>query len=125
LEFRARGMIPISLLGTPDFDVRTVDVSSLRLFRADGVGGAVVPTFSMLDDTGTPFLGSLCGCHGLGRDRIMDLSMKFDLPEAVRVLHLETVAPGVSVQLVVSGTLSDGCAFMAGDCTERTPVQGQ
>jgi len=125
LDIRARGVIPMSLLGAADFDVTTVDVSSLLLVRTDGVGGAVAPTSWVFQDTGTPFSGSLCACHRRGGDGTMDLSLRFDTQAVVKALQLSTVALNASVQLIVTGTQSDGCDFIAGDCMVRVPVKGR
>jgi len=122
-ELRSRGIIPMSLLGTADFDVTTVDVASLFLLRADGVGGAVAPTSWAMEDTASPFQGPLCGCDRSGGDEILDLLLRFDNVTVVSALQLDTVAPSASVELRVTGTLSDGCEFIAGDCMVRTPVK--
>ena len=37
------GVLPVALVGTVEFDVAQVDLSTLRLSRADGVGGSVAP----------------------------------------------------------------------------------
>ncbi|MBI1825621.1 MAG: hypothetical protein HY287_14225 [Planctomycetes bacterium] len=125
LDPQAHGVLPLSLLGTASFDVRTVNVNSLVLSRADGVGGTVKPTSSSLQDTGTPFGGQLCGCHTRTGDGIKDLSLKFDNTAVTRTLKLDSVASGKSVILVLSGTLSDGCEFVASDCMVRTAVRGK
>ena len=125
LDIRARGVIPMSLLGTADFDVTTVDAASLLLARADGIGDTIAPTSWVLQDAGTPFSGALCGCHRRVGDGIVDLSLKFDNLAVGSALQLGSVAPNASVKLVLVGTLSDGCEFIAADCMTRTAIKGR
>jgi hypothetical protein len=120
IDTRSRGTIRMSILGTPDFDVSAVDVDSLVLFRADDNGSLIAPTSVVLQDTGTPFDGELCGCHRLGGDGIEDLTLKFNNLSVVNALHLNTVPPGATIRLVVYGALTDGCEFTAEDCMFRS-----
>ena len=122
LNCRSHGMLPVALLGTTTFDVSNIDPATVRLSRADGIGGSVVlhegppgPQW-VFEDVATPFEGEPCECHELGGDGIADLSMKFRTDEVVDALQLDDSAPGASVELVVSGSLLDGMAFTASDC---------
>lgn len=118
----SNGVLPVAVLGTMGFDVTAIDVASVRLSRADGVGGMVAPLegppgpHTVVDDVGTPFLGEPCDCHDLGPDGIDDLSMKFRTEDLVDVLQLDAVPTGVSIELVVSGSLTDGGMFSGSDC---------
>ncbi len=112
----SKGVLPVSLAGTDEFDVATVDVSTLLISRADCVGGAIPPVRMRFEDAATPFEGVLCDCHSVGGDGILDLSLKFDRVDLRGALLLDAFAPGDSVELVVSGTLLDGCDFIASDC---------
>lgn len=127
LNRRSQGVLPVALLGTDDFDVMEVDLLSLMLSRADGVGGMVPPLdgppgpgFSY-EDVATPFEGELCDCHELGPDGFTDLSMKFKTQNLVDVLELGDLPSGEYVELVLSGTLLDGMPFSAGDCILLVP----
>ncbi|MCH8993296.1 MAG: hypothetical protein IIA44_16280, partial [Acidobacteria bacterium] len=57
----SNGVLPVALVGTPDFDVTEVDISSLLLVRTDGVGGSIAPhegppgPHSVFEDVATPF----------------------------------------------------------------------
>lgn len=119
MDFRSRGTLRMSLVGTAEFDVTKVDVASLVLARADPIGGTIAPMAAVLQDTATPFGGDLCGCHRLGGDGIPDLTLKFNNLDVVTALQLNTVPPGATIRLVVSGSLSDGCGFTAADCMVR------
>jgi hypothetical protein len=62
---KTHGVLPVALVGTEDFDVSTVDLATVRLSRADGVGGSVAPhegprgPHSVFEDVATPFDGGL------------------------------------------------------------------
>ena len=123
LNRNSHGVLPVALIDTEDFDVSLVDISSVRLYRADGVGGDVAPNegppgpHSVVEDVATPFDGEACGCHDLSGDGIDDLVMKFRTDDVVAVLELDSLNPGDEIELVVSGSLLDGTEFTsAGDC---------
>ena len=79
----SRGVIPVAILGTDDFDVQNVDISSLVIFRADEANiperGEVSPLQgppgpgSKVEDVATPFIGPVCDCHDLRGDGLDDL----------------------------------------------------
>ncbi|MEE9296334.1 MAG: integrin alpha, partial [Phycisphaerae bacterium] len=121
------GVLPVALAGTVDFDPTEVDLSTLQLSRADGVGGSVAPNegppgpHSVLEDVATPFDGEGCECHDLGGDGIDDLSMKFKTRDLVDALELDDLFGGAVVELVLSGSLLDGTPFTAGDCIVIVP----
>lgn len=61
----SHGVLPVALMGTPDFDVTQVDLSTLLIERNDGVGGAVAPNegppgpHTVFEDIATPFFSTL------------------------------------------------------------------
>jgi hypothetical protein len=122
----SHGVLPVALVGTEDFDVMDVDISSLQLWRADGVGG-VAPhegppgPHTEYGDTATPFDGEGCDCHELEGDGIMDLNMKFKTDDVVAGLELNDLPAGALVELVVTGSLMDGTLFAAFDCIRLVP----
>jgi cysteine-rich repeat protein len=116
------GVMPVSLLGAAGFDVASVDLSSLRLSRADCVGNSVAPKRSTYEDAATPFPGDPCECHTLGPDGLVDLSLKFTTADVVGALQLGGIPPGNAAEVVLSGKLTDGCEFIATDCLTRTAV---
>jgi parallel beta-helix repeat protein len=127
LNRRSHGVLPVAVVGTADFDVTQIDVDTLVLRRADGVGGSVTPLMGPprpgihVEDVATPFEGEPCECHELGGDGIDDLSMKFDTEAIVTELELNDLPGGATVELVVSGALSDGTPFTASDCIRLVP----
>lgn len=131
LNTTSNGVLPVSVLGTMDLDVLDVDRATVRISRADGVGGMVAPLegppgpHTVVDDTGTPFFGDGCDCHALKGDGVDDLSMKFRTSELADVLELDDVPTGAMVELVVSGALLDGTMFSGSDCVRIiSPVPG-
>lgn len=123
----SHGVLPVALVGTDTFDVAQVDISSIQLSRADGVGGSVTPhegppgPHSVFEDVATPFDGQPCDCHELESDGLTDLSMKFKTDDVVADLQLNDLPAGDLVELVVSGTLLDGTPFSASDCIRLVP----
>lgn len=120
---KSQGKLPVALLGTMEFDIYMVDVETLELARADGVGGSVTPNVKpngslhmSYEDAGTPFDGDLCDCHEMEGDGYMDLGIKFLRPEMTDAFMLSEMMPGHELELVLSGTLLDGTTFEAHDC---------
>jgi hypothetical protein len=114
--------------GTEQFDVTMIDVTSVRLSRADGVGGEVAPhegppgPHSVFEDVATPFGGVPCDCHDLTGDGLDDLSMKFSTRDVVAALELGGLTGGDAVEFVVTGMLLDGTSFTTGsDCVLLVP----
>jgi len=123
----SHGVLPVALLGSDEIDVTQVDVATLRLARADGVGGSVAPNegppgpHTEVSDVATPFTGAACDCLALGGDGVPDLSAKFRSDALVAALQLEALSAGALVELVLTGELLDGRAFSASDCVRLVP----
>jgi hypothetical protein len=105
-----------ALLGTDDFDITQVRMSSLLLSRADGEGGSLVPKNTKFKDEGTPFEGDLCDCHADGRDQKPDVRMKFKTDAMVEAFLLNDEPSGSSIELIVTGQLNDGTVIFGRDC---------
>ena len=129
LNRNSHGVMPVLLPGDVDFDVSEVDLSTVRLSREDCVGGSVAPNNGppgppiQFKDLSHPYTGSgPCSCNvNHSSDGIMDLSMKFRTDDLVDALELNDLTPGDLVELVLSGTLADGCEFIAFDCVRIVP----
>jgi hypothetical protein len=107
LNTDARGVYPAALLGGPDFDVRLVDVASLRL-------EGVPPLRSSIEDVTQPTAGELCECTTAGGDGHPDLTLKFSTPSLAAV-----IAPGAHREerrLTLTGLMLDGSRIEAQDC---------
>jgi hypothetical protein len=107
------GVLPVAILGTDDFDVSEIDVSTVLL---EGV--APLSEGICYEDVSRPVTnGSECECTSEGPDGHTDLTLKFSSLEIAEAL----LAGGIGVtgekrQLTVSGELFDGTAFEAADC---------
>ncbi len=90
LNVKDKGVLPVAILGTADFDVSQVDPATVRL-------EGVAPLRWALEDVGQP------GVPLAGPDGIMDLSFKFDAQAIVAVLGV--VNDGDNVVLHLTGNL--------------------
>ncbi len=84
LNTRSRGVLPVAILGTWDFDVSQINSSSIRLL-------GIAPLRSNLEDVARPFepfIGKedAYDCNDYGPDGYMDLTLKFDTQEIVKAI---------------------------------------
>ncbi len=123
----SHGVLPVALVGTDTFDPMDVDLSTVLLTRADGVGGSVAPhegppgPHSEFEDVAEPFDGELCDCHELEGDGLTDLSMKFKTDDVVAALQLNDLPAGDLVRFALTGNFFDGTPFSADDCIRLVP----
>lgn len=114
LNVKSKGVLPIAVTGTADFDVTLIDVATLEL-SAEGSEG-IPPLRWRYEDVATPFNGTLCGCHKMRADGFMDLTLKFQTQDVVEALG--NVNDGDEIILVLSGNLLDGTSFLSADCVK-------
>ncbi|UCD94527.1 MAG: hypothetical protein JSU69_00300 [Candidatus Zixiibacteriota bacterium] len=78
---RRRGVLPLAILGTEDFEVTQVDASTVTLQGAS-------PIQWNCDDVSTPVYEPTedCECRDLGADGYLDLFLKFDILEIINSL---------------------------------------
>ncbi len=100
-------VLPVAILGTADFDVTDIDVSTLLL-------QGVPPIRSSLEDVSRPFDGEECGCTSAGPDGYVDLTLKFDYTSINETLG--AVDNGDLVELTITGELEDGTPIEGDDC---------
>jgi len=113
----SKGVLPVAVLGSEDFDVTTVDPATIRLAR-EGYEDGVSPLRWSYEDVATPFEGELCECHDLNGDGYMDLTLKFKTQEIKDTLDLNNEA-GNTIPLLVTGNLmeeADGTPIEGSDC---------
>jgi len=116
VNVKSKGVIPVAVLGTADFDVTQIDPASIRL------NGIVAPLRWSFEDLGTPFV-PLVGdqgaqaCHEIVPDGFMDLGLKFDTQEFVASLieSLGTVNDRETIVVKLTGTLQDGTQIQGED----------
>lgn len=120
------GVVPMVLVGEPDFAADTAVPASLQLRVCGDVDGpAITPLANhiKIKDLNHPFNGELecggCACNDdQSSDGIDDLELKFRTSD---VLALGIDAQDGVVTLELSGTLADGSAFAARDCLVIVP----
>ena len=117
LNLKSGGVMPVAVLGTEDFDVTAIDVSTIQLNREGFEEAGVVPIRWCYEDVATPYEGTEeCGCHDLNGDGYMDLTLKFDKKELIDTLRLSDKV-GDTIPLTVTGVLNeDGTAIEGEDC---------
>jgi hypothetical protein len=94
LNVGQRGLLPVAILGTEEFDVAEIDPASVRLVNLvdpDDPGLHVAPLRWAFADVATPyepFLGKegAYDCHECGPDGFLDLTLKFRVQEVVAAL---------------------------------------
>lgn len=113
LNLAGEGGYPVAILGTADFDVRCIDLSTIRL-------AGIAPRKSSFADVAAPF-EPLTGrvlptdCTKAGPDRVLDLMLHFDNQELTRAL-----APGANnnvLTIVLTAKLLPSCGstYVAGE----------
>lgn len=111
LNVKSKGLVPVAILGTEEFDVTLIDPSSLRLL------GEVAPIRWDLEDVATPFNGVSCDdcldCTELGPDGLDDLTVKFKAQEIIAVLG--DVEDGECILLELTGETIDGIPISGTD----------
>ncbi|MHC4336466.1 MAG: hypothetical protein ACYSTG_00750, partial [Planctomycetota bacterium] len=77
LNVKSKGVLPVAILGSEDFDVNAVDVASIRL-------AGVAPIRGSYEDVGAPVIDANdCNCTEDGPDGYLDLTLKFKTQEIV------------------------------------------
>ena len=111
LNVKSKGVLPVAILGTVDFDVTDIDPATVTLgleYDEEGVS----PLRWALEDVATPFVpfqdkvDCMLDCHELGPDGWMDLTLKFDAQEIITALG--AVEDGGCLILKLTGELYDG-----------------
>jgi hypothetical protein len=110
LNVKSKGVFDVAVLGSYDFDVRDIDVSTITL-------EGVAPIRSRCkDETGPVVAGQECECSPKKKDGFLDLTMKFDTEQIAAVLG--EVSDGDRWTLTLTGTLQDGTEINGSDCIE-------
>lgn len=108
MNVKSKGVLPVAVLGTCDFDVAEIDVATIAL-------EGVPPLRTALRDVATPFNGSFeldCfDCTEYGPDGLMDLGMLFRTQDIVAAL--DSYSDRDCLELVLTAELLDG-----------TPIEG-
>ncbi|MHC4459039.1 MAG: LamG-like jellyroll fold domain-containing protein [Planctomycetota bacterium] len=112
LNLASKGVLPAAVLGTENFDVNTVDATSVRL-------AGVAAIRHSYEDVATPVTdGNECECTTEGPDGYTDLTLKFRTQEIVEQL-IDTpggLTEGQTLELNLSGELFDDIGIVGSDC---------
>jgi hypothetical protein len=114
IEIVSKGVLPVAICGTEDFDVRTIDPSTVKIY-IEGNEEGVSPIRWSYEDVATPYTGPPEGGHALRRDGYLDLVFHFDT-KAVVALDLASHV-GETIPLIVRGNLREADG--------GTAIQGQ
>jgi hypothetical protein len=116
-------VLPVAILGTDELDVETIDPEMILIGR-EGFD-PVSPIRYSYDDVGVPLEGEPCACDELDEDELeeddpaedglMDLNVKFSVPELVESLGLKAVESGEIIPLIIMIESEDG-TFIGEDC---------
>lgn len=112
LNVRSKGVLPIAILGTENFDVNSIDVTSIRL-------AGIAPIRSSYEDVATPVTDwNECECTTVGPDGYTDLSLKFKTHEIVEELidRYDNLLAGEVLVLPLTGVLYDQTLIEGADC---------
>lgn len=109
INVKSKGVLPVAILGTDDFDVSAIDPVSVRL-------EGIAPIRSSVEDVGTPFENPQdeCDCIIDSEDGFADLTLKFDNQAIVG--ELGEVTDGEVRKLTLTGKLFDGTEIEGNDC---------
>jgi len=104
LNVKSKGVLPVAILGTKDFDVAGIHPETICL-TMDGARNSVLPVRWSFEDVATPFEGGLRGCNESEPDGSMDLTLKFRTQDVVAAIG--EVIDGEELVLTISGKLRD------------------
>ena len=109
LNVKSKGVLPVVVLGSADFDAFNIDPASIRL-------EGVAPVRSSYEDVATPVSNRAddCDCTTEGPDGYLDLVLKFDTQEIVAALG--GVYDGDVFLLTITGEALDGTPIEGTDC---------
>ncbi len=109
VNVKSKGVLPVVILGTDDYDVTTIDPTSIRLT-------GVEPLRSSYEDVATSVSDSNdCNCTEEGPDGFLDLTLKFKTQRIVEAVG--DVNDGDVLTLELTGVLFDPMPF-------ETPIEG-
>lgn len=109
LNVKSKGVLPVAILGSGDFDVTTIDPASIVLEGVPAIR-------SNFEDVATPVTdGNECECTEEGPDGYLDLTLKFETQAIVEAIG--NVNDGDVLPLTLEGVLLE-------EFTE-TPIRGE
>ncbi|MHC4462437.1 MAG: PKD domain-containing protein [Planctomycetota bacterium] len=108
VNVKSKGVLPVAILGSEDFDVNSIDVASIRL-------AGVAAIRSSYEDVATPVSdANECECSTEGPDGFLDLTLKFETQMIVEAIG--EISNGDELTLELIGVLSDETSIEGSDC---------
>jgi len=106
---KSKGVLPVAILGTEDFDVTTVDPATVLLEGAASVRNS-------LEDVSRPVdpREDICDCTAETGDGYLDMTLKFDHQEILAAL--EPVSDRDTIVLTLTGMTYDSIPIEGQDC---------
>ncbi len=108
VNVKSSGVLPVAVLGSGDYDITTIDPTSIRL-------AGVEPLRSGYEDVAGPFDSNDCNCVEAGPDGLPDLTLKFETQGIVKAIG--DVNDGDVLTLELTGVLYDPIPY-------ETPIEG-
>jgi len=108
LNTKSRGVLPVAVLGSEDFDVDTIDIASIRLAGVAPIRSSFEDVAALVSDVNE------CACSTEGPDGFTDLTLKFETQKIVEAIG--EVDHGDELVLQLTGVLSDGTPIEGSDC---------
>ncbi|MHC4738743.1 MAG: hypothetical protein ACYS9Y_07545 [Planctomycetota bacterium] len=112
LSVQSKGVLPVAILGSQDFDVNTIDMASIKLAKAAAIRSSYEDVATFVMD------GIECECNTEGPDGYPDLTLKFKTQEIVEKLINDPgeLENGQRLLLTLTGKLSDNTPIEGTDC---------
>jgi hypothetical protein len=109
LNVKGKGVLPVAVLGSKEFDVMSIYIASIRL-------AGVAPIGSSFEDVAAPVRDRQqeCECTTEGPDGHLDLTLKFKTEDIVQALG--EVVKGETPLLTLTGKLLDETPIEGADC---------
>lgn len=117
LNVKAGGDLPVAILGSANFDVNDIDLSTLQLEGVSAIRTNIEDVTGPVTDPEDD-----CECNTDGPDGFQDLTIKFDNRAIASALG--DVIDGEQVQLNITGALKDGTPISGLDCVSIIQKKG-
>lgn len=119
INTKANGVITIAVAGNEEFDVSTIDPTSIRLSREGSYHRFKMPPIRWsIGDEATAFEGGLCDCHEWTGDGFPDLLLKFEKRRVSKAFNLDRYG-GETMPFLITGNLYEeygGLLIEGWDC---------
>jgi len=111
LNVTSKGVLPVAILGSEEFDVNEIDPNSLEILGVSPLRSSVEDVAALVAEEALP---EDCLCTTEGPDGFMDLSLKFDTQAIIEAIG--EVEDGEMIILTLTGSLLDGTPIQGTDC---------